>query len=130
MSTTAPVAEKTSYTIVGVTGDEGNCECCGRVCPKRRIAVQGPNGVRLLGSSCAAMAIHGKRKSSLIAGHVDQLAKEEATRQFLTRWPEKLEDAARIAKVRWARTILRIPGGVRLFCKDGTREDFFGNVPW
>jgi hypothetical protein len=53
------------WRVVGIEDSDGDrCECCGTPCPKRRIVLDDGNATRRFGSSCAALAVLGKKSRS------------------------------------------------------------------
>ena len=58
--TAAPKA----WTPVGIEDSDGErCECCGTVCPKRRVVLTDGDFEQRLGSSCAALRVAGVRST-------------------------------------------------------------------
>jgi len=56
----------TRFRILGITDERTECDCCGRVGLKRTVALEPAEGgdVRYFGTSCAALAMLGKRTRS------------------------------------------------------------------
>lgn len=82
--------------LLGIEDSDGQqCECCGAVCPKRRVVLDNGFEVRRLGSKCAAMALTGsKSKFSVSRLNKEAQAHNFAAEHLESHGPEKV--AARI----------------------------------
>ncbi len=113
------------YKFLRVTSNDGRCEKCGTVCPKRRVEVLpvdadgnacGP--VQLWGVNCAAFARYGSKsqrhQSSVVA------EANETERQRVAWEHQKLSRVAAVSR--------SYDFGVVVVCGSGEGNDSLGNV--
>lgn len=89
-----------TYRILGLECSDGErCECCGAVCPKRRIVLSNGESEVRYGSQCAAMALLGRKvKASEEKVLVGQAQAADYARKWLAagRKPQDIANAIRV----------------------------------
>lgn len=73
----------TTYKILGIV-EEGECEHCGARCPRRRVAVDTPDGVERWGVVCAAKVTRRSSTTIVNAATAADFARRQAE-HFATR---------------------------------------------
>lgn len=87
-----------TWRVVGIEDSDGDrCECCGTPCPKRRIVLDDGHATRRFGTSCAALAVLGK-KSRRNASLVEAYAKAHSyAKKWINHYGNSPEVLSRIA---------------------------------
>ena len=99
------------WRVVGIEDSDGDrCECCGTPCPKRRIVLDDGNATRRFGSSCAALAVLGKKSRS----NFRRIEAYASANSYAAKWinhygnsPEVLSRIASAIRVRFCDAYVR-----------------------